>query len=71
MAQDRLDAALPLNPHIRYARSEERGYMSFRLNPQRLEAALRVVSDANDPDASIRTAARYGVEAGRAGAQVG
>ena len=71
MAQARLDPALPLNPHIHYARSEERGYMSFRLDPQRLEAALRVVSDANDPNATIRTAARYGVEAGRPGAQVG
>ena len=44
--------------------------MSFRLNPQRMEVALRVVSDANDPRATIRTAARYGVEAGRPGAQV-
>lgn len=71
MAQSRLDPALPLNSHIHYARSEERGYMSFRLDPQRLEATLRVVSDANDPRATIRSAARFSVEAGRAGAQAG
>jgi len=70
-AQSKLDAVLPLNPHIRYARSEERGYMHFKLGVERMDVALRVVSDADNPAATIRTAARFSVEAGRAGAQAG
>ena len=69
LPQSRIDAVLPLNPHIRYARSDERGYVALRVTPGRVDARLRVVSDVNDPAASIRTAAEYGVEDGRAGAQ--
>jgi alkaline phosphatase D len=36
-----------------------------------MDVALRVVSDADNPAATIRTAARFSVEAGRAGAQAG
>jgi alkaline phosphatase D len=63
-----LDAALPWNPHVHYARRDERGYVAFRLSPDRLDARLRVVSDAADPAATVRTAATFHVEAGRAGA---
>jgi alkaline phosphatase D len=66
-----LDAALPWNPHVHYGRRDERGYMAFRLAPGRLDARLRVVSDAADPAATIKTAAAFHVEAGRAGALQG
>ena len=69
LAQDRVAAALPLNPHIRYGRADQRGYVALRLAAGRLDAALRVVSDVLDPDATIATAARFSVEAGKAGAQ--
>jgi len=69
LPQERVAAALPLNPHIRYARSDERGYVALAVSGARVEARLRVVSDVNDPQASIRTAAAYAVEAGRPGAQ--
>ena len=68
-AQARVAAALALNPHIRYARSEERGYVALKVSATRVEASLRVVSDVLDPEATIRTAARFAVEAGRPGAQ--
>lgn len=68
LEQSRVAAALPLNPHIKYGRADERGYVSLRATAARVEARLRVVSDVNDPDASIRTAAAYAVEAGRPGA---
>ncbi len=68
MAQARVDAALPFNPHILYGRSEDRGYVGFRLDAQALRATLRVVSDARDPAASVRSAARFEVESGRPGA---
>src|SRR5450755_1225861 len=32
LAQSRIDAALPFNPHIRFGRSDQRGYMSFVLD---------------------------------------
>ena len=66
---ERLAPALPLNPHIRYARPDERGYVALEVGATRVDASLRVVSDVLDPNASIRTAARFAVEAGRPGPQ--
>lgn len=71
LPQSRVAAALPLNPHVKYGRSDERGYVALRLRPDRVEASLRVVSDVADPDATIRTAARFVVETGRPGPQPG
>jgi len=69
LAQDRIAAVLPLNPHIRYARADERGYVALRAGVARIDVALRVVSDVLDPNAAVRTAARFAVEAGRPGIQ--
>jgi alkaline phosphatase D len=71
LPQDRVDAARRFNPHIRYARSDERGYMRFSLDAKRLQASLRVVDDARDPASGIRTAARFTVDAERPGAATG
>jgi len=67
-SQAALDAALPWNPHVHYARRDARGYVAFRLTPQRLDVRMRVISDATDPAATVKTAATFHVEAGRAGA---
>jgi alkaline phosphatase D len=69
LSQERVAAALPLNPHIRYGRADQRGYVALRLAPGRLDAALRVVGDVLDPAATIATAARFSVESGRPGPQ--
>ena len=69
IARSRIAAALPLNPHIRYGRADERGYMRFTLDAKALQVQLRVLDDALDPASAIRTAARFAVEAGRPGAQ--
>ncbi|MDN3919641.1 alkaline phosphatase D family protein [Roseateles violae] len=69
LAQSRLDAALPHNPHLRYGRADQRGYMRFELREQRLEAELRSVRAIWDPASPVDVAARFAVEAGRAGAQ--
>ena len=69
LPQSRVSAALPLNPHIRYGRADERGYVALKLDASRIEASLRVVSDVDDPNATIRTAARFAVESGRPGPQ--
>jgi alkaline phosphatase D len=69
MAQSRIDAALPFNPHIRHARGDERGSMRFTLDARELRAELRVVERPLDAASAVHTAARFVVEAGRAGAQ--
>ncbi|MEP7099652.1 MAG: alkaline phosphatase D family protein [Burkholderiales bacterium] len=68
MAQSKLDAMRPFNPHLHCARSDQRGYMRFTLTGTQLQAQLRVVDNALDPASGISTAARYIVEAGRPGA---
>jgi alkaline phosphatase D len=71
LAQERIERARRHNPHIRYGRGDERGYVRFTLDSERLQAQLRVVNDALDPVSGIRTAARFVVEAGRPGVQPG
>lgn len=69
MAQDRVQAALPFNPHVHYGRSDERGYLSLRLDANQLRVEVRSVLDVSDPASGIRTAARFAVEQARPGAQ--
>ena len=71
LPQSRLDALRADNPHLHHARSDQRGYVHFSLDARRLQARLRVVDDPLDPASGIRTAARFVVEAGRAGALPG
>lgn len=68
-AQSRLDAALPYNPHLRYARSDERGYVRFTLDAGALRAELRAVEHPLDPASPVRSAARFVVASGLAGAE--
>ena len=71
LAQERVAAALPLNPHIHYGRADQRGYIALRLDARGLDASLRVVSDVLDPNATIATVARFSVEDGKPGPQPG
>ncbi|HET9642466.1 MAG TPA: alkaline phosphatase D family protein [Burkholderiaceae bacterium] len=68
LPQDRIDSALPFNPHIRYGRGDQRGYMRFTLDREALRAQLRVVDNVLDPASGVSTPARFVVEAGKAGA---
>ena len=67
LPQSRVAAALPFNPHIHYGRSDQRGYMRFKLTPQELRAQIRVVDNALDPASGITTAAQFVVDAQRPG----
>jgi alkaline phosphatase D len=69
MAQSRMDAARPFNPHVHYGRSDQRGYMGFTLDSKRLEASLFAVAEPRNPASVVNTAARFSVEAGRPGVQ--
>ena len=66
--QRALSAAHAFNRgHVHHARSDERGYVRFRLDAQHLRAELQVLDDARRADSAITTSARFTVEAARAG----
>jgi alkaline phosphatase D len=69
IAQQRIDEALPFNPHLHHARADERGYVRFTLDQRALQAELRVVDKPLEAASPVRTAARFAVEVGRAGVQ--
>ena len=68
VAQARLDLASEYNPHVRYARADQRGYMSFELDTKQLRASMQVVDRPADPASGVATAARFVVDAARPGA---
>jgi alkaline phosphatase D len=68
LAQDRLDAARPHNPHIHHNRSDQRGCMLVKVDAKRLQVALRVVDDVSNPASATHTRASFVVDAGRPGA---
>ena len=69
LAQERIDAARGFNPHVRYGRGDQRGYMQFTLDAKQMQVALRVVDDVMRIDSGVSTAARFAVDAARPGAQ--
>jgi alkaline phosphatase D len=69
LSQSRIDAARAFNPHIRYGRGDQRGYMRFALDAKQLQMQVRVV-DALDPASGVTTAARFVVDAQQPGAQL-
>ncbi len=68
LAQARVDAAREFNPHVRYGRADQRGYMSFELDAKQLRASIQVVDRLADPASGVTTAARFVVDAARPGA---
>jgi alkaline phosphatase D len=67
LPQARIDTVRAFNPHIRYGRSDQRGYMRFALDAKKLRAQVRVVDNALDPASGITTAASFVVDAARPG----
>lgn len=68
-AQLQLDRERVENPHVRFAESTHRGYVSVQLTAARCEVSLRVLDDVTDPNTAIRTRAAFVVDSGRPGAQ--
>jgi alkaline phosphatase D len=58
---------LPDNPHVHFFDSRRRGYVVVDLAPERMQAQMRVVSDAQDPKATVATFKTFAVESGRPG----
>ncbi len=65
----RVAAARTLNPHVHFARSDQRGYVRFQLTPQALQGELKVLDNARDVASAIQVGARYAVDAARPGIQ--
>ena len=59
---------LPLNPHVKFFDSRQRGYVSVELDTQKMLTHFRVISDPRDPAATVSTLQSFVVEPGRAGA---
>jgi alkaline phosphatase D len=68
LAQDRVDAARAFNPLVHHARTDQRGYVRFRIRPRQLQAALQVVADARQASSPLQTQARFVVDADKPGA---
>lgn len=65
-----VQSQLRLNPHLRYANGEDRGYVTTTLSPRGARADLRAVDSVKRQDAGISTRARVDIEAGRPGVHV-
>ena len=63
-----IKAALPHNPHIRYAESEVYGYGVATLEPKVAGVVFRTVRSIKEQKSQISTLARFTVEAGKPGA---
>ena len=59
------------NPHLRWARSDLRGYLWLALDAQRLQADAMGVQRALDALSPVDRLARFAVEPGRPGVQAG
>ncbi len=63
----RVAAAKAINPHVHFARSDQRGYVRFKLTPQALQADLMVLDNARDVASAIQLGGRFAVSAGQPG----
>lgn len=59
---------MPLNPHVKFFDSRQRGYVSVELEAQKMLTHFRVITDPRDPNATVSTLRSFVVEPGRAGA---
>ena len=68
-APERVIEALRHNPHVRYGRPDQRGYVQCTLDAQALQARLMAVDDVTKPDSAVQVAARFVVDAKQPGAR--
>ncbi|MEN3366854.1 MAG: alkaline phosphatase [Burkholderiales bacterium] len=66
--QARTDRYVAQNPHIKYGRSDRRGFVIMEVTPARTTAHFRALDDVRREDSGLSTLASFIVEDGRAGA---
>jgi alkaline phosphatase D len=69
LPQERVAAALAFNPHLRYGRADQRGYIACAVDARQLQARLMAVAQPDDPASAVNVAARYVVDARQPGAR--
>ena len=67
--QERLDASLPDNPHMKLAESRYRGYTRVEVTPGAMRVDLRAMESVQRRDAACSTLASFVVEDGKPGPQ--
>ena len=67
--QERLDASLPDNPHMKLAESRYRGYTRVEITPGAMRVDLRAMETVQRRDAACSTLASFVVEDGKPGPQ--
>ena len=67
--QTRTERVMQDNPHIRFGKSDQRGYTVLEIKGRRATAHLRVIDTVRQRESMLATAASFAVEAGRPGAQ--
>jgi alkaline phosphatase D len=65
------DSRLRENPHLKFAATHQRGYLTFDLTQNACSVAFRALDSEKRSDSAITTVARFEVEAGRPGVHVG
>lgn len=68
-SQKMVEALLPENPHMKFGRSDQRGYVRCSLAGGRLTAELVGLETVKKPDARAEVLARFAVESGKPGPQ--
>ncbi|RYE79526.1 MAG: alkaline phosphatase, partial [Oxalobacteraceae bacterium] len=69
--QSRTDQYLAMNPHIRYGRSDRRGFVMMELTPQAGTVLFQALDDVRDAASGIGTVASFTVPNGRPGVMPG
>lgn len=64
---DAFSQLLPLNPHVKFFDSRQRGYVSVQLEARQMLTKFRAISDPRDPQAGVSTLKSFVTEPGRAG----
>ncbi len=70
-SQKRTETIASRNPHVKFINGNRRGYLLFDVTDHQCRARIRAISDATDPQATVRDLSAYVVEAGRPGPQRG
>jgi alkaline phosphatase D len=65
--QSRTEQMLVNNPHIKFGRSDRRGFVMMEVTPQRTLAHFQALDDVHDVNSDIGTLARFVVEDGKPG----
>jgi alkaline phosphatase D len=68
--QQRTAQYVAMNPHIKYGRSDKRGYMLVEMTPQETSTRFMGLDEVHDPKTAQRELAAFRVESGKAGVEI-